>query len=421
MTYLSDYDHIPQEHTQERVGFIARLIRTDPLGLFAELRTSRPIFATPSFTLVTRFKDVQEVLARNEVFTVRPYAPKMDPVVNGPFMLARDNTATNWREKSIMKAMLRPEDLPLVRSISATCAKAALDECAGARKIEVVSRLGRGVPAHVCDKYFGFPGPDSATLLRWSKATQSDMFKNLANDPAIHAASVQSGQEMRAYLNKLLIEKRMQVAADKSAAEDIFSRLMRTELPKELGFDEPRVVANISGLLIGAVETSSQAIAQALEQILRRPDVVRDATAAAKANDDALFDSYVWEALRFNPINPLVFRLCVADYVVAAATPRQATIPAGTLVFACTASAQFDGDDVPEPETFNRSRPAYQTMHFGYGDHICLGQLVGAVMIPEVLKQVLLRKQPRLIAGDEGKIDFRGGFFPEQFMIAYDA
>ena len=451
MAYLEEYDRISQGDPAKGVGYIAGLIRSDPQGLFRELRGSRPIFRTPGFTLVTKFKDVQEVLSRNGVFTVKLYAPKMDPVVAGPFMLARDDTPTNWREKSIMKAMLRPEDLPAVRAGAGRYADASLDACAQAGKIEVVGGLGRRVPADVCEHYFGFPGPDRPTLLRWSKATQSDFFKNLANDPAVHAASVEAGKEMRPYLTALLAEKRAKVgeaasppenllervvdavlpgmAAEKRAKaheaaphpEDIFSRLVRTELPQELGFDDSRVVANMAGLLIGAIETTSQAIAQSLRQILGRPEVLSAAIAAAKDSDDAAFDAIVWEALRFDPINPLVFRLCESEYVVASGTPRQATIPPGTVVFACTASAQFDEDDVPDPETFNANRAPHQVMHFGYGDHTCLGKYVGLMIIPEAVKRVLLRPNPRLIPGDEGKLDFQGGFFPEKFTIAFDA
>ncbi|HEX2148933.1 MAG TPA: cytochrome P450, partial [Actinomycetota bacterium] len=74
-------------------------------------RQSVLILKTPGFTLLTRFADVTEVLSREKVFTVRPYQPHMDPVV-GPFMLARDATPLNWREKGIMQAVLMPEDLP---------------------------------------------------------------------------------------------------------------------------------------------------------------------------------------------------------------------------------------------------------------------------------------------------------------------
>lgn len=113
MSYLEKYDSIPMERAAEKVQLVRRWIRTDWRPFFKELRENRPIFETPAFTFVTLFKDVQEVLSREEVFSVRLYAPKMDPVVGGSFMLARDNTEVNWREKSIMQTMLQREESTL--------------------------------------------------------------------------------------------------------------------------------------------------------------------------------------------------------------------------------------------------------------------------------------------------------------------
>jgi cytochrome P450 len=456
MSYLEQYDSIPMDRAAEKIQLVNRWIRTDWRPFFKELRENRPIFITPKFVLVTLFHDVQEVLSRENVFSVRLYAPKMDPVVGGPFMLARDNTETNWREKGIMQAMLQREDLPAVRKMSGEIAKASLDKWAETGKIEVVSQLGRYVPIRVCGDYFGFPGPDLESMYRWSRATQSDMFKNLPNDPQIHEASVQAGQEMTAYLAQLLQEKRAKIAQDShhdaietmsvgnllkalldklvtggsqppvtpapppASMDDVFTRLVKTHFADDILFDDKRLISNMAGLLIGAGETTSQAIVQALEQLLLNPTIFQEALQAAQSNDDATFDRYVWEALRFNPINPLLFRLCEEDYTLAAGTPRDTRIPANSLVFACTASAGFDANEIPDPDTFAIDRPHYHYMHFGYGHHTCLGKYVGLVQIPEVIKQVLLRPGVRLLPGEEGKIDFQGTPFPERFVIAYD-
>jgi cytochrome P450 len=360
------------------------------------------------------------VLSREEVFSVRLYAPRMDPVVDGPFMLARDATPINWREKGIMQAMLRPEELPQVRLLAGEFADESLTGSAADGCIEVVSRLGRHVPIRVCGTYFGFPGPDQESMFRWSRATQSDMFKNLAQDPAVHEASVRAGQEMRKYLARLLKKKR--AAAHKQHSnppQDIFSRLVRTHFPAELEFDDHRVMANVAGLLIGAGETTSQAIVQVLEQILSRPKIQEEATAAAAEPEPQRFDRYVWEALRFNPINPLLFRYCERDYTLAAGSRRETRIPAGTLVFACTASAIFDEDVVPDPDSYRTDRPDFIDLHFGYGHHTCLGRYVGGVMIPEVVRRVLLRPDVRLLPPPDDRIDFQGGPFPERFVIAF--
>jgi cytochrome P450 len=168
MTFLEQYDAVPEEQAAQKIGLVSLWIATDWRPFFKELRASRPILKTPDFTLVTHFPDVVEVLSREQVFSVRLYQPKMDPVVGGPYMLSRDNTAVNWREKSIMKAMLLLEDLPRVRAMSGDFTDEVLDRFAGQGRIEIVSQISRYVPVRVCRAYFGFPGPDLESMFRWS-------------------------------------------------------------------------------------------------------------------------------------------------------------------------------------------------------------------------------------------------------------
>ncbi len=417
-TYLQQYDALGND-ANAKVALAGGLIQTDWRGFFKELREQRPIFQTPGFTLVTRVPDVMEILSRQSIFTVRPYAAAMDPVV-GPFMLARDDTPLNWREKGIMQAVLKPEEIPQVRDWAGGFADESLDEAAPAGRIEAVSKLGRYVPMRIVGEYFGFPGPDLASMYRWSKATQTDMFKNLPRDPAIHEAALLAGTEMKGYLSGLLEEKRAAIGSDgANAPQDSVSRLLRLHLPDELGFDDGRIISNVMGLLVGSGETTSQAIVQSLEQILLRPDIHAEAVAAAQGPDTSVFDRYVWEGLRLNPINPLVFRLSVTDYTVAAGTERETVIPAGTLVFACTASAMFDDDVVPDPETFKIDRPDFVNLHFGVGAHSCLGKYVGSAIIPETVRRVLLRPGVRLLPPPDGSIDFQGGPFPERFEFLF--
>jgi cytochrome P450 len=116
--------------------------------------------------------DVIDLLSGHQTFTVEPYRPKMDPSV-GPFMLARDGREINWHEKSVMRSHLRWDDLPNVRRVAKEATPEGLAEATGT--VELVSAVGRRVPLRVVQRYFGFPGPDDASMLRWSKATQSDM------------------------------------------------------------------------------------------------------------------------------------------------------------------------------------------------------------------------------------------------------
>jgi len=419
MSYLQQYDSIPAADARSRVGLVNGWIRTDTRAFFAELRERRPIFRTPAYTLVTRYRDVIDILIRDDLFTVRPYAPKMDPVV-GPFMLGRDRQPLNWRHKSVMSSMMPMEDLPDVRALIGRIADKILDEAVPTGRLDAVKNLGRTVPVRMCGEYFGFPGPDEASMYRWSKATQSDFFKNIQGDPKVHETAVTAGAEMRDYLKGLIESRRAELAAGVGAdRHDVLTRLLQTSFAPGAGLDEDELLTNMSGLLVGSVETTSQAIVQVLEQILLQPAVHKSALAAAKAGDSKALAAVVWEALRFNPINPLLFRLTSGETVLARGTSYETHLPANNLVFACSSSAMWDDSEIDNPDAFVPGRPSHHYLHFGYKAHECLGVHVGEVMVPETVGRVLLRENVHLLDGDEGKIDFENGPFPEKFLIGF--
>lgn len=427
MSFLSEYNAIPADDptlkVASQVKLVAQWLRTNPRKMFEELREKQPIFVSPKITLVTRWADVIHVLSRHELFSVRGYKGKMDPSV-GPFMLGRDETPINWDEKALMKSLLRADDSARVRTMVANVAAESL---AASGPLELVSRVGRQVPLEIVKQYFGFQGPDDATMLKWSKATQWDMFRNPTSEPAIHEANVRAGKEMRCYLEGFLGDRLKEaVKMDETACahkypgerpnvvpmpcfpDDVVSRLIRIVQSgqTQLGFE--RVISNVCGLLVGAIETMSQAIVQATEQILLlRPDLLAKAVVAAKVGETA-FDSIVWEALRFNPIAPLQARFCERDTVLAGVKIVQ-----GTVVAACTASAMFDEEAFPAPDEVQWNRPVDSYLHFGFGHHECLGKLVGMVAIPEAVRQILL--VPGIAW--QSQIDFKGGPFPESFVV----
>ncbi|WP_131738472.1 cytochrome P450 [Actinomadura roseirufa] len=414
--YLPRYDAARAADPAAAAALLAGWLRTERRPLFAELRAHRPVLVTPAFTLVTRFAEVTEVLSRGESFTVAGYAARLDPALGCPVMLTRDATPLNWREKGLMQVMLPPEDVPQVRALAGRVAEEALDAAAPHGRIDAVGELFRPVCAAVCAEYFGFPGPDPATLSRWSRTVMTDLTANLTGDPAVHTASVRAGGEMMAYLRGLLDERRAAVRASPPAVpQDVLTRLLCTRLPAGLGLDDRRVAANVAGLLLGFAENASGSMVHAVGQILGRPGLHRAAVRAAA--DPDLFDRHVWEALRFDPFLTVIARTCERDHVLAPGTPHETTVPAGALVLAAVASAMADETAVPEPDVFRLDRPPHVHLHFGHGPHACVGVHPGTAVISETLRRLLRRPGLRLLPPPDGRVERDRGVFPDRLLL----
>jgi cytochrome P450 len=90
---------------------------------------------------------------------------------------------------------------------------------------------------------------------------------------------------------------------------------------------------------------------QAIQFLLQRPASARHmAQNAARLADPARFDAIVWEALRFVPISPYMFRQTSSEYTLAKGTTRATVIPASTNVLALTQSAMFDEKAFADPD-----------------------------------------------------------------------
>jgi cytochrome P450 len=410
-------DQFDASSPANQLALIRQFLRDQPLEFFRELRKHRPVLESIDATLLARHADVVDVLSHPTVFMVGLYAPKM-----GDFMLAVDETPINWRDKGAMQAMLSRDDSTRIREIvAATCAEAL---AASGGRIEIVGSLSRLAPVRLVGEHFGFPGPDTPTMMRWSYLAQLDNFHNqpfqaLPDSAAVHQKAIAAKLEMRDYAVKLIQERSAELAANPSR-DDVLSRLLKTRFPPSIGFGPERLVINVIGLLVGAVETTSQAIVHVLDGLLQRPDRLAQARASAEAKRTAELAGIVWETLRFNPIAPYLFRRAEQDYTVGAGTDHAHTIRAGTTVLALTLSAMFDESAVEAPEDFRADRPAYAYFHFGYGHHRCLGEHIGGDMIVEVVRHVVLCKNLRRAPGEEGRIDYRGGPFPESFVLEFD-
>lgn len=409
MSYLEQYDAAGPD---EQFLLARKWIDETPRPFFQELRTFRPILETPKATLVARFDDVVEVLRLPQIFSVALYKPKM-----GDFMLSQDETPAAFRDKAVMRAMLSREDLPRVRAMAGDAAAAALDAADG--EIEAVEHLGRGVSIKVVEDYFGFEGAPPGKLVEWSYANQMDAFHNqpfdIVDDPAAIVAKRETAlAEMKAYLAGLVGKRAFQVWAGYEP-DDIASRVVRSSFPKAVGFDAERAIINIGGLLIGGVETTSQAAIQAAAELLSRIDIEMGAKAAARGGPTPEFDGYVWEALRFRPISQYMFRVAEEDYVLARGTERERLIPKGTHVLPLVGSAMFDDSAFERPNMFVPDRPTHNTFHLGWGAHECLGKYVALVLIPEIVRQILLRDGVQ--ASEEP--DYRGGPFPESWTLKW--
>jgi len=438
--YLAEYDAAADA---DKYPLVQKWMKTTPLPFFKQLRQQRPVLVTPECTLLALFTDIRDALQMPTIFTVDLYKPKMGVTATDPgYLMAHDDDALHYREKSIMQGMLNRDDIPRVRQIIQDAAKDILNDANGS--IEIVNNYCRMVPAILVQEYFGLDGIDRKKLLKWSFWNQYNTFHNQPFDlnpkeefDRIVATHAECSTELVDYITVLMVRKILTVKIiepifvlllkitnvirsifgieRKVFKDDIVKRMLRTTFAEQVDFPLTRIGVNAGGLLIGAVETTSQAVAQVIQFFIDRPELLAQAKSASSETDTTKIDGMVWEALRFVPISPYMFRQVSQDYTIAKGTDRETTIPKGTNVLTLTQSAMFDTYAYDNPDEFNADRNWYHNFNYGFASHDCLGKYVGMAMIPEMVRQVMLRTDIQATS----PMDYKEGPFPEEYNLSW--
>ena len=258
--------------------------------------------------IVTRHQDVIEVLDRNADFEV-VYEPKMRAITGGEnFFLGMQDTALYTRDVSNMRLAMRRDDVAtIVEPLARGLAEQLVAEQAS--RIDVPKDLSLLVPTAIVTDYFGITGAPESDLIAWATLMFWYLFVDLAGDPMLERKALDAAAACRSVIDAAIANRK----ASGETKDDVLGRCLVLQKAGLPGMDDLGIRNNLIGLVIGAIPTISKACVQALDQLLDRPAGARVRRAAARAGDDALFAAHVFEAFRFNPINPLIYRRAARD------------------------------------------------------------------------------------------------------------
>ena len=423
MSFLLEFDHTPP---RDQVKLLIKWVAQRPRELFEELRGNRPILTFPagkvSGVVVTRFRDVVEVLSRHEVFSVRRYRPKMASVT-GPFFLGEDDNATYRDNRAVANLALRPEDHARLRTFAATTTDELIKQYARDGRIEIVQSVTRRVPARLVAEYYGIPGPDEDTMLSWARPIFAHIFENLLEIESITQTALAAAAELRAYLATRIAQRNRELAdtTPDHLPHDLLGRFIVMQRAFPFVLDAQSIRHNLIGIMVGTFVTLSKAVAHSMDVLLTLPEQLQGARDAALANDDERLSAFVFEALRFRPTGMTVIRQAEQKYCLGQGTMWETAIQPGSLVFPVTASAMFDAGVIPEPSQFRIDRPDHHYFHFGYGLHACYGKAISQVVVPEICKRLLRLPNLRRESGPAGKLQFTktNPHYPDSMVLRF--
>jgi cytochrome P450/glutathione S-transferase len=354
----------------------------------------KPMLKVGKLTLVSSYDQVVKVLGADEQFTIAEINAASMNRISGPFILGMDRSPQYDFENMAIHSILRPTDLDWVRRIVTETAQSLIGLAQPSGRMDVVNSFARISAARVVAEYFGVPGPSEHILMQWMRSLFWDVFLDSSNAPPVRRAADNSSRELRAYLTALIAQR----ASEGANGDDILSRLVKAGV-----LDPEGIRRNLTGILVGAIDTTTTATANIMGVLLSNSEALELTRRAARGTDPIAMQQCAYEALRFHPQSPLLLRHSVAD---------------GQTMVLITISAMFDPAAFPQPNRFVTGRPLDRYLHFGYGMHRCYGSMINGIQIPELVKALVLLPNLRPGSGRFEKTVYEGPF-PDRLVVEF--
>jgi cytochrome P450 len=386
---------------------------------FKILRSIKPVLTFGNKALIVNYNEVIETLERDNDFTISEInGPKLDALYLH-FFLGMDATSPQFtQELHLMQSVSKREDMHFIRQLVQQQAAQCISKIINTGEIELVHDLTLLVPYSMMDKYFGAINGDVSVekMCGWMRILFRQSFLNLNNNKEIEQEANVAAMGLKNYMEQLISKRKEELKAD--SEDNILNRLLwMQQAPGNEWITDDVIRRNVSGLMIGAVDTTSKSVVNIIDELFRHPEEFGKAIAAAKSNEIETVKLYCWEALRFNPHNPILLRYSKNESDIKGSESKGYKIKPGTTLFVAIMSAMFDKKVFINPMQFDVNRKT-EYLHFGYGIHQCYGRYINAVSIPEIVAAILRLDNLRRAPGLKGTVSYDGPF-PDKLVLKF--
>ncbi|MCW2765965.1 MAG: cytochrome [Nocardioides sp.] len=195
-------------------------------------------------------------------------------------------------------------------------------------------------------------------------------------------------------------------AADLAERTDVLSRLMLVRGDDgQDALNDMELRDQLVTLLLAGHETTATALAWALYEVGRNPDLLERTQAAATNGDDEWLDAVLKESMRLHPVIPMVVRTLMKP-----ATIGGIDLPAGATVGPSIIVAHQKSENHPDPDAFQPERflgqnpPTNTWIPFGGGVRRCIGAGFSLMEGVAVLREVFAAYDVTAVGDDEPKV-----------------
>ena len=366
--------------------------RSDPHGVYAELRRCNPVHRSPlGFWVFTRHADCLAVLrnrrsssdARNvdpERFAaLRSFRPDEDPIAEAikelePFLF-RD-PPDHTRLRGLVQKAFTPKVVDGLRPrINELCGE-LLDAMIERGTADLVTDYAYPLPVQVIVEMLGVPADDHAQFRTWSEALARGLDPDFLLPPEAVQERLAGLLNFVQYFAALVAERRSH------PGDDLLSRLIAAEDGGSV-LSQGELISTCILLLVAGHETTVNLISGATAALLEHGDQL------VRLRDDPSVDRpAVEELMRYVSPVQLTGRAALEPMTVGGTR-----LEAGDFAMLLVGSANRDPAVFDRPDDLELARAENPHLGFGFGLHHCLGAPLARVEAQIALGTLLRRAE----------------------------
>jgi cytochrome P450 len=334
-------------------------VQSNPYPFYAALRRNDPVAWLEPLQCWTlsRYADVDFALCNPQIFSSAKWLAQsigdLNPAPEVSWMIESDPPDHTRLRKLVNKGftprmVVRLE--PQIRAI----AQALLETARDVREFDFVTGFSGPLPVIVIAEMLGVDLEHRQDFRRWSDNIV--LATSRPEDPAARDMVRRSNEEMRAYLQDVIAQRR------KQPQNDLITAMVQAEEERQvLTADE--ILAMSVLILAAGNETTMNLLSNTVLALMEHPKI-----AARVRADLALVPQLIEEMLRYDSPVQIVFRRTLQRIELSGKV-----IPADAVVFLLLGSANHDEEKFNDPDRFDIARDASEHLAFGFATHYCLG------------------------------------------------
>lgn len=254
---------------------------------------------------------------------------------------------------------------------------------------EFVEEFAIPLPVYMIAGQIGLDN-DPRQVKEWSDAAV-DRFSQLI-DHERKKECARALVEFQTYMKEKIDDRRA------NGGDDLLTDLVEARVEGETPLTDAEIMSIMQQFMVAGNETTTSTLAGGLLQLIRNPEQMEKARAAAGGRDPKVIGNLVEEALRYETPTAGMWRVVKTD-----TTLGEHEIPAGSIVQLRYAAANRDPAKFDDPDAFDIERKnARAHLAFGKGPHMCVGNMLSRKEMLVAFDELLERLTDFEVADEDG-------------------